>query len=87
MLLALIPSKQFTKRWPDVAQSGDERSRLPAAVDGRRTGSVLVVRDHDGQQLACVYFENEPGRQSSKVMRASSDVRFRGQYRTSFRRR
>jgi hypothetical protein len=40
---------------------------------------MFVVRGHDGQQLACVYFENEPGRQSSKVMRASSDVRFRGQ--------
>jgi hypothetical protein len=46
-LLLLILSKQFTKRWPDVARSGDERSPLPAAVDGRRTGSVLVVRDHD----------------------------------------
>jgi hypothetical protein len=24
-----------------------------------------VVRDHDGQQLAYVYFENEPGRRSA----------------------
>jgi hypothetical protein len=23
------------------------------------------VRDHDGQQLACVYFEDEPGRRSA----------------------
>jgi hypothetical protein len=22
--------------------------------------ACLVVRDHDGQQLACVYFEDEP---------------------------
>ena len=26
---------------------------------------VLVVRDHDGQQLAHVYFEDEPGRRSA----------------------
>jgi hypothetical protein len=62
MLLVLILSKQFTTHWPGVVRSGDERSALPAAVE----------------QLACVYFENEPGRQSSKVMRASSDVRFWG---------
>jgi hypothetical protein len=38
MLLALILSKQFTKRYPDVARSGDERS------DGWRRFAFL---DHD----------------------------------------
>ena len=41
MLLVLILTKQFTKRWPCVARSGDERSPLPAAVVRRRTGSLL----------------------------------------------
>ena len=39
---------------------------IPAVLVRRRPGSVLrVVRDHDGQQLACVYFEDEPGRRSA----------------------
>ena len=27
--------------------------------------ACYVVRDHDGQQLAYVYYETEPGRQSA----------------------
>ena len=41
-LLLLILSKQFTKRWPDVARSGDERSPLPAALVRRGTGLFII---------------------------------------------
>jgi hypothetical protein len=53
--------------------------RFPPPWTVEEREACLVVRDHNGQQLAYVYFEEEPGRRSSKVMRASSDVRFWGQ--------
>ena len=31
---------------------------------------ACFVRDHDGQQLAYVYFENEPGRRSAAKLLA-----------------
>jgi len=37
MLLALILTRQFTKRWPDAARSGDERSALPGLGPSRGT--------------------------------------------------
>ena len=40
MLLALILTRQFTKRWPDAARSGDERSALPVAVVLTRNGAI-----------------------------------------------
>jgi hypothetical protein len=41
---------------------------LPAAVDRRTQQACFVVRDHAGQQLAYVYFEDDPGRQSAAKM-------------------
>jgi hypothetical protein len=70
MLLALILNKQFTKRWPDVARSGDERS-LPAPWTVKELEACFVVRDQHGQQLAYVYFEDEPGRRSAAANIAS----------------
>ena len=40
-LLLLILNKQFTKRWHDVARSGDDRSALPAALVDREASRVL----------------------------------------------
>jgi len=49
---------------------------LPAVLVRRRPGSVLrVVRDHDGQQLACVYFEDEPGRRSAAKLLTKDETR------------
>jgi hypothetical protein len=35
---------------------------LPAAWSVEEQPVCFVVRDYNGQQLACVYFEDEPGR-------------------------
>jgi len=50
--------------------------RFPPPWTVEELDACFMVRDHDGQALAYVYFEDE--QRSSKVMRVSSDVRFRG---------
>ena len=40
-----------------------DRTPLPPPWSVEDTGAAFVVRDHNGQQLAYVYFEDEPGAQ------------------------
>jgi hypothetical protein len=47
-------------------------------VDFRRPGrstKCFVVRDHNGQQLAYVYFEDEPGRRSVAKLLSKDEAR------------
>ena len=48
-------------------------------TDPRRRGpkqaACFVVRDHDGQQLAYVYFEDEPGRRSAAKLISKDEAR------------
>ena len=37
--------------------------------------ACFVVRDHDGQQLACAYFEDEPGRRSAAKLLTKDETR------------
>jgi hypothetical protein len=37
--------------------------------------ACYVVRDHDGQQLAYVYFEGEPGRRSAAKLLTKDEAR------------
>ena len=39
--------------------------RFPPPWTVEELEACFVVRDHDGQQLAYVYFEDEPGRRSA----------------------
>jgi hypothetical protein len=56
---ALIPmSRRFPPPW-SVEEYND---------------ACFIVRDHDGQQLAYVYFEDEPGRRSAQPPRASLEI-------------
>jgi hypothetical protein len=48
---------------------------LPAAMVCRRTPACFVVRDHNGQSLAYVYFEDEPGRRSAAKLLERDEAR------------
>jgi hypothetical protein len=39
--------------------------RFPLPWSVEEQDAYYVVRDHDGRQLAYVYYENEPGRRSA----------------------
>jgi hypothetical protein len=42
---------------------------------GRPSGADFVVRDANGQQLAYVYFEDEPGRRSAAKLLSRDEAR------------
>jgi hypothetical protein len=45
-------------------------------VDGRRyNGACYIVRDHNGQALAYVYFEEEPGRRTAANLMTRDEAR------------
>jgi hypothetical protein len=51
------------------------RPPLPFPLVRRRARRLLRVRDHNGQQLAYVYFEDEPGRRSSAKLLTKDEAR------------
>jgi hypothetical protein len=50
------------------------RRRFPPPWTLEELDACFVVRDHNGQQLAYVYFEDEPGRRSATKL-LSEDAR------------
>jgi hypothetical protein len=48
-------------------------SRPPWIVEEQ--DACFVVRDHNGQQLAYVYFEDEPGRRSAAKLLSKDEAR------------
>jgi hypothetical protein len=52
------------------------RPPLPAALDCRSNPQLFhIVRDADGQQLANVYYESEPGRRSAAKLLSEDEAR------------
>ena len=55
--------------------SSPHRFPAPWTVEELDEGPCYVVRDHDGQQLAYVYFEEEPGRRSAAKLLTKDEAR------------
>ena len=49
--------------------------RFPAPWTVEELDACFVVRDYDGQQLAYVYFEDEPGRRSAGKLLTKDEAR------------
>jgi len=49
--------------------------RFPPPWSVEELEACFVVRDHDGQQLAYVYFEDEPGRRSAAKLLTRDEAR------------
>ena len=59
MAAALVTTRRFPPPW-----SVDEYN-----------DACFIVRDHDGQQLAYIYFEDEPGRRSAAKLLSKDEAR------------
>jgi hypothetical protein len=49
--------------------------RFPPPWTVEEQDACFVVRDHNGQQLAYVYFEDEPGRRSAAKLLSKDEAR------------
>ena len=49
--------------------------RFPPPWIVQEQDACFVVRDHNGQQLAYVYFEDEPGRRSAAKLLTKDEAR------------
>jgi hypothetical protein len=49
--------------------------RFPPPWTVEEQAACFIVRDHDGQQLAYVYFEEEPGRRSTGKLLTKDEAR------------
>jgi len=53
----------------------DRPRRFPPPWAVEESDACFVVRDRNGQQLAYVYFENEPGRRSAARLLSKDEAR------------
>ena len=49
--------------------------RFPPPWSVKETDACFIVRDHNGQALAYVYFEDEPGWRSAAKLRTRDEAR------------
>jgi hypothetical protein len=49
--------------------------RFPPPWSVEEQAACFIVRDHNGQALAYVYFEEEPGRQSAAKLLSKDEAR------------
>jgi hypothetical protein len=66
--------RAYVARWvkADVAEGQEHQA---ASLVRRQNGSRLHLWDRDGQKLAYVYFEEEPGRQSAAKLLTRDEAR------------
>jgi hypothetical protein len=58
------------------------RCRFPPPWSVEEQAACYVVRDHSGQALTYLYYEDEPGRRSAaKLLAKDAARRIRGEYR------
>jgi hypothetical protein len=67
MLLGTVQAVSFS------ADPANRRFPPPWSVE--ELDACFVVRDHNGQQLAYVYFEDEPGRRSAAKLLSKDEAR------------
>ena len=61
--------------WRVKADLAEGQEHQAATLVRRRNGSGLHLRDRDGQALAYVYFEEEPGRRSAAKLLTRDEAR------------
>jgi hypothetical protein len=55
--------------------TSDQRRRFPPPWHAEETDACFIVRDHSGQALAYVYFEEEQGRRSAAHLLTRDEAR------------
>jgi hypothetical protein len=61
----------FAKRMP----TSDEPRRFPPPWFAEETEACFIVRDHNGQALAYVYFDDEKGRRTAAKLLTRDEAR------------
>jgi hypothetical protein len=52
-----------------------ERHRFPPPWTAEETDACFIVKDHNGQALAFIYFEDEPGRRTAPNLLTRDEAR------------
>ena len=65
----------FWGREPRLSSGEHTQRRFPPPWTVEETMACFVVKDHRGQKLAYVYFEEEPGRQAAASLLTKNEAR------------
>jgi hypothetical protein len=76
--------KRYSNIFNDVSSSEEclfpsmkpaTKRRFPPPWSAEETDTCFIVKDHDGQSLAYVYFEEEPGRRAAAKLLTRDEAR------------
>jgi hypothetical protein len=65
----------LTQTLSGISALADHQRRFPPPWSVEETDACFIVRDHNGQALAHVYFEEEPGRRSAAHLLTRDETR------------